>query len=746
MSQAEELLNTLSAGSDTGVEGHIVIDSNRNITVPKELRRIAVQYDHNVETVTFDCPRYWDGLDMSKMTIYVNYIRADRGRGQFECKNITVDDADSTIMHFDWTLTKVATMVKGPLKFLVCVVKTDTDGNEEHHWNSELCDQMHISEGLETGPAVLEMHADIITDLLVRMDKILIANFPILDTGLTQRGLAADAKATGDAITQVRGEALSELNDLSRDLRTETTERKTEIAVERKRIDKFVALEKGSTTGDAELQDARIDHVGGVWNTAGNNIREAAALSDMILGSVMFNVEKIDTTIINGWVNVSGEYISNASSGDTHKCVQINVTPGEHYLIYSEYGWDMPDAVAQKVDGTMVNVFHTSDGARAINDFNQIITISDGVDKLTVNCMSENSKPLTVAKILSSTSRITDDYIANAISSVKDTSPILGVNLITDVSIAYAMRAGAVFMVESGDSQYTLGECEVTPGKTYIIKAGASFTCNPYIFFDKNGIPLGDLVTAPSSDYQQYSLEIVAPPQAAVLKVAQYQNAWPEVYEIKGYTSGKEWADLTWVCVGDSLTEKNIRTTKHYHDYISEDTGISIINMGVGGTGYKRGEENSNAFYQRIANVPYNADVVTIFGSGNDLSLYDRVGTVTDTSTDTICGCINRTIDILYSINPVMQIGIITPTPWINYPTTTAGNNMEKYAEILVEICRRRSIPCLDLYHCSGLRPWDETFRDYAYSKDDGNGVHPDETGHKIIAPRIKNFIRNLLI
>ena len=32
-----------------------------------------------------------------------------------------------------------------------------------------------------------------------------------------------------------------------------------------------------------------------------------------------------------------------------------------------------------------------------------------------------------------------------------------------------------------------------------------------------------------------------------------------------------------------------------------------------------------------------------------------------------------------------------------------------------------------------------------AYSKDGGSGTHPDETGHKIIAPRFKGFLETLL-
>lgn len=85
MGRAEDLLNGLQntdtnneislliAGENTDTEPHFVINDNRVISVPSELRTIAVQYDHNIETVTFDCPRYWDGHDMSKMVVYINY-------------------------------------------------------------------------------------------------------------------------------------------------------------------------------------------------------------------------------------------------------------------------------------------------------------------------------------------------------------------------------------------------------------------------------------------------------------------------------------------------------------------------------------------------------------------------------------------------------------------------------------------------------------------------------------------------
>ena len=169
MSKAEELLNTLSTTTvstrlaDSSTEPHIVIGDDRFITVPSELKRIAVQYDHDIETVTFDCPRYWDDHDMSEMRIYINYLRSDAETGCYKAQNITVDSSDENIMHFDWTISRNVTETFGKIVFLVCVKKADENGNEKNHWNSELCKDCYVSEGLEYDiEPVKELYPDLI--------------------------------------------------------------------------------------------------------------------------------------------------------------------------------------------------------------------------------------------------------------------------------------------------------------------------------------------------------------------------------------------------------------------------------------------------------------------------------------------------------------------------------------------------------------------------------------------------------
>ena len=207
-----------------------------------------------------------------------------------------------------------------------------------------------------------------------------------------------------------------------------------------------------------------------------------------------------------------------------------------------------------------------------------------------------------------------------------------------------------------------------------------------------------------------------------------------------------EYQGVKWTVVGDSLTEINSRSSKFYHEYIADELGFEVTNMGVGGTGYKRKDDTNSAFYQRILNIPTDTEVVTIFGSFNDLGSGVPIGNADDTGTDTLAGAINTTIDRLLDILPLVPLGIMSPTPWHTTLPWDENNQGSQYVALLESICRRRGLPYLDLYHTSGLRPWEESYRTLVYNKDPvGNGTHPNEIGHELISKRIREFVKTLI-
>ena len=154
--------------------------------------------------------------------------------------------------------------------------------------------------------------------------------------------------------------------------------------------------------------------------------------------------------------------------------------------------------------------------------------------------------------------------------------------------------------------------------------------------------------------------------------------------------------------------------------------------------------------FKGIIKAPENAKYLYVstafYGeSYNTFVKEDNVGTVNDTGTDTLAGCINTTIDNLYDIMPTVNLGIISSVPWGDYnPYTNAWANI--YVDMLKEICQNRGIPFLDLYYESNLRPWEPAFRQAMYTRDNGHSTHPDENGHQLFAPRIEAFLDKLLL
>lgn len=159
MSEADNLLATLSV--DYSDEAYIYVNDDRTIVVPDELKHIAVEHDHNIETVTFDCPHYWDEHDFSAMTPYINYMRPDGYKDSYPAKNLRVSDEDDTRILFDWTISANVTQIKGNLSFLVYI--EDSDANP--CWHSRLNQQMVIDEGL-TCVNQTDILPDSIEDLL----------------------------------------------------------------------------------------------------------------------------------------------------------------------------------------------------------------------------------------------------------------------------------------------------------------------------------------------------------------------------------------------------------------------------------------------------------------------------------------------------------------------------------------------------------------------------------------------------
>ena len=215
---------------------------------------------------------------------------------------------------------------------------------------------------------------------------------------------------------------------------------------------------------------------------------------------------------------------------------------------------------------------------------------------------------------------------------------------------------------------------------------------------------------------------------------------------------------IKWIVLGDSITEKNAAAEISYYDFVQKDFQCEVVNYGRSSTGYKV-PATYEPFYDRIEQIDFSdADVITIFGSFNDLGQGYEVGTAEDEGTETLGGCMNRTIENIRDKAPDIKIGIATPTPWNlgeGYNSVTdsvlywgvSKEECDQYVALLMEVAKKQNVPVLDLYHAGLFDPNYDVDRAQYFNENgrQDHGVHPNSIGHSLMAPLWKAFLLELL-
>ena len=83
---------------------------------------------------------------------------------------------------------------------------------------------------------------------------------------------------------------------------------------------------------------------------------------------------------------------------------------------------------------------------------------------------------------------------------------------------------------------------------------------------------------------------------------------------------------------------------------------------------------------------------------------------------------------------------LLFPSPWKMFNPSDTYSKASQYVEVMKDICNLKDIPFLDLFHTSGLKPWEEKYNNkYFYNAD---GTHPNNEGQKILATKIIPFLQ----
>lgn len=203
--------------------------------------------------------------------------------------------------------------------------------------------------------------------------------------------------------------------------------------------------------------------------------------------------------------------------------------------------------------------------------------------------------------------------------------------------------------------------------------------------------------------------------------------------------SNVDFSEFTYAALGDSITKGGIGgavADKPYCVTVGEILNLKgVSNYGVSGStlcsktsSYTHGYMPMCERYTEMGA----ADIVSVMGGTNDFT-QGIIGTINDTSTDTIYGALKALAKGLKEKYPNAFIFFMTPLKSV----WGTAEKQEQICYAIKKVCAKFQIPVLDT---AEIADFSKVFNTQGYS---GDGVHPSQNFYTYtLAPVIADFIK----
>lgn len=295
----------------------VIEPKSREITNKNLEKKILMKNDHQSEKFTFEVPRYIEGRDIALCNV-VQVIYTNSGGSKRETANgvYTVEDFRvypfyDDIMTFTWLISQNATQYVGNLSFMLRFAQIDDNAKVLYSWQTKIFNELYIAETLDGVENFEHEYVDVIQQWKnTAMAELL----SFVDISVKENVNVAQI--------DVNKQNISELT--------------SEQAVMKSRMDGFTALGEGSTTGDAELADIRIDMNGRKHTTAGNATREQCKMLDNVKQKAYGSFEALEGIIHEGVVYEVVSKVEQSIDGGFYGSYNV---AGETMLLVSGFSW-----------------------------------------------------------------------------------------------------------------------------------------------------------------------------------------------------------------------------------------------------------------------------------------------------------------------------------------------------------------------------------------------------------------------
>lgn len=123
------------------------VNQNKEITVNPN--QVNITQENNSQVIPFEMPRYYDGVDLMKMTIQVHYVNAKNEENYAAPVNVSYN---SEKIRFYWMVSDSATVKEGNLQFEIMAVGAitipNTNTTKNYLWRTRPNNQLTVLKAL----------------------------------------------------------------------------------------------------------------------------------------------------------------------------------------------------------------------------------------------------------------------------------------------------------------------------------------------------------------------------------------------------------------------------------------------------------------------------------------------------------------------------------------------------------------------------------------------------------------------